>query len=250
MKASRQPTRLLAAAAWAGLVVLCLVGLFAATARALHVDHLAEHIVPIRYRILEAVGRPDRSNNAADLARDIDESFGRYPGVTLLHVVPGGLFLLLAPLQLVGRIRRRFPAWHRWSGRALLVTGATAALTGMFFGVLMPFGGAGESLIIAIVGTLFLVAAFQAWRAIRRRDVTTHRRWMLRAFAVMLGVPLTRVIGTPLDIAFVGSGLAPGPLFVIDLWVAWAIAIGGAEWWIRRPSGATAERLAGAALSG
>ena len=249
MTGPRQPARPLIAAAWAGLVVLCLVGLFAATARALHVDHLGEHMVPIRYRILEAVGRQDRSNNAAEFAR-IDESFARYPAVTLLHVVPGGLFLLLAPLQLVRGIRRRFPAWHRWSGRALLVTGTVTALTGMFFGILMPFGGAGEALIIAIVGTLFLVAAFNAWRAIRRRDVTTHRRWMLRAFAVMLGVPLTRVIGTPIDIAFVGSGLAPGPVFVIDLWVAWAIAIGGAEWWIRRRRGATAERLAGAALSG
>ncbi len=83
------------------------------------------------------------------------------------------------------------------------------------------------------IGILFLVAAARAWRAIRRRDVATHREWMLRAFAVMFAVPLTRVLGTPIDIALVNRvPLEAG--FVVDLGLSWLLMIGAAEWYIRR----------------
>lgn len=213
-------------------MLLVLVGLFAAGARALHVDHLGEHLVGIRASLFAALGRPDDGRNAAHLIT-IDATFARYPATTLVHVLAGAVFVVLAPLQLLPAIRRRHPGWHRWSGRLLLLTGAAAAATGLFFGVLHPFGGAGEAVIIAIAGALFFNAATRAWLAIRRRDTATHREWMLRAFAIMFAVPLTRVIGSPIDFALASTAVDIRTAFVVDLWLSWAIAIGGAEWWIR-----------------
>ena len=39
--------------------------------------------------------------------------FLNYPNITLLHVVPGGIYLALAPLQFLGRIRSRWLNYHR-----------------------------------------------------------------------------------------------------------------------------------------
>ncbi len=94
--------------------------------------------------------------------------------------------------------------------------------------------GIAESTIIALVGLLFLVAIERAFRAIRRRDVATHREWMLRAIGVMVAVPGTRVMGALLDVGFAPTGISSARLFVIDLWVTWALVIGVTEWWIRR----------------
>lgn len=35
------------------------------------------------------------------------------------HFVTGGILLLLGPIQLIGAIRRRVPALHRWLGRSM-----------------------------------------------------------------------------------------------------------------------------------
>jgi uncharacterized membrane protein len=223
----------LRAAAWAAIGLLTLVGVASAVARAIWVDNLGEFVVPLRQGVFAALGATDEVNTPAELAR-IDENFARFPAVTRLHVIPGAVFLLLAPLQLVRGIRQRRPAWHRWSGRVLLVSGSIAAVTGLFFGVLHPIAGAPEGIVIAIIGAVFLGSAWKAWRAIRRRDVTTHRRWMLRAYAVMFGVPLTRVLGTPIDLVVTSFGLPITTGFVIDLALSWALALGVAEWWIRR----------------
>jgi|SRR5829696_1558920 len=43
-------------------------------------------------------------------------AIGAASAVMLLHVVPGGLFLLAAPLQLSAHLRRRYAAVHRSLG--------------------------------------------------------------------------------------------------------------------------------------
>src|SRR6266567_2802854 len=41
--------------------------------------------------------------------------------LTLAHVLPGMLFMVLGPLQFVRRIRSSYPWLHRWTGRAFLI---------------------------------------------------------------------------------------------------------------------------------
>jgi hypothetical protein len=151
----------------------------------------------------------------------------------LLHIVPGGVFLVLAPLQFSSRIRSRHIAFHRWSGRFLMVTSLVATLAGLSFGLRMPYGGPGEVSAILFFGSLFIFSVVRAFIAIRRRDVARHREWMIRAFAIAVGISAVRIVAAVLDIAFTPVGLAPPDLFALSLWTGWGLALAAGELWIR-----------------
>ncbi len=55
--------------------------------------------------------------------------------VALLHMVPGLLFLTLAPLQFVARIRQRRIGLHRGLGRMLAICAAISGLFALAMGV-------------------------------------------------------------------------------------------------------------------
>lgn len=219
---------------WAAVVLLSLVGVAIVIARFSFPDDWVLRFQPHRLRVLETLGRPDpvAATRLPELER-FERRFAEHRTLTRWHIFSGGLFIVLAPLQLAGPVRRRFPVLHRWSGRFLVVTGSIAAVTGLYFGLVLPMAGIAESTVIALVGTLFLVAIVRAFRAIRRGDAVRHREWMLRAFGVMVAVPATRVMGAILDVAFAPTGISSATLFVVDLWITWALVIGTTEWWIR-----------------
>jgi uncharacterized membrane protein len=219
---------------WAAVVLLSLAGAATVAARLSFPEDLVLRVYPHRLRVLETLGRPDPAAAARLIEMErFERRFAEHRTLTRWHIIPGGLFLVFAPLQLAGPVRRRFPVLHRWSGRALAVTGSIAAVTGLYFGLVMPIAGVAESSVIALVSALFLVAIARAIRAIRHGDAAGHREWMLRAFGVMVAVPATRVIGLMLDVAFAPTGISSASLFAVDLWLTWALVIGATEWWIR-----------------
>ncbi len=109
------------------------------------------------------------------------------------HMVLGGLLTVLAPLQLIGPVRRRRPAVHRATG--YLVSGL-ALLTAAGGAVYMAFqgtiGGPIMTLGFGVYGALLAIAAFQTVRFARQRDAR-HRDWALRLIVLALGSWLYRV---------------------------------------------------------
>ena len=67
--------------------------------------------------------------------RDASLKYNSLPFTMLLHVVPGGIFLLLAPLQLSARLRRRYAVVHRSLGYLLLLLAIPFAFTGLYIAV-------------------------------------------------------------------------------------------------------------------
>ncbi|MDQ2662232.1 MAG: DUF2306 domain-containing protein [Actinomycetota bacterium] len=129
-------------------------------------------------------------------AAELDSFEYRYvraPWLAYLHIVPGVLYLLGAPLQLWRRFRERHFTFHRRFGRVLLTLGLVSGVFALAFGVPFSYGGAWQSLATAVFASWFLVALALAYRAIRRGHVRMHRRWMIRAFAVGLGVGTIRL---------------------------------------------------------
>src|SRR5437868_596747 len=61
-----------------------------------------------------------------------DEGFGRHPIVTLIHILPGALFMILGPLQFMPRIRSRYPWLHRLSGRIYIITGYIIGISALY----------------------------------------------------------------------------------------------------------------------
>jgi uncharacterized membrane protein len=162
-----------------------------------------------------------------------------------VHVGLGGLALLLSPLQLAARLRARFTRLHRVTGRIVLASIAGAGCAGLVLApvnVAGPVGTAG----FGALAVLWLVFAATAFRAIRRRDVTGHRRWMLRTFAltyaaVTLRLWLGVLIATQIALFGVDDQVAFDRAYHVVPFLAWVPNLIVVEWYLRR-SGRRAER--------
>lgn len=220
------------------VAVLCVIGLAAVAGRALFPTDAITRIEPLRRASLRALGLHDPLGHrrAADVAA-MDDRFAAHRLVTALHIASAAIFILLLPFQLSPRLRAGHPAIHRSTGRLMVSAGLVMLATGLYFGLLIPFGGLGESVAIAAAGVWYLIATTRAVIAIRRRDIAHHRRWMLRAAAVPLGVSVIRLVGAPVEIALVGLGLGPRVLFTITVWLGFALSILIAELWVRKSPG-------------
>jgi hypothetical protein len=110
------------------------------------------------------------------------------------HALLAAAVLCSGLLQLIGPIRRRLPALHRWSGRVFLLSVFAASVTGLY---LTWVRGTNPTLLggLAISGNALLIFVFGAlaWRTARARDFRAHRPWALRAFFVACGVWFQRV---------------------------------------------------------
>jgi uncharacterized membrane protein len=164
--------------------------------------------------------------------------------VARLHVLTGAAFMLFAPLQFVAPIRRRYSGLHRWSGRALLAFGCLAGLSSLYFGLLMPFAGPLEGVAIILAGGLFFLSLARAFLAIRSGDVARHREWMIRTFAVAIGISSVRVTGGILDAALTPAGFSVREVFLLSVWLGWMLTLAGAEIWIRRSRYDLGKRIA------
>ena len=163
-----------------------------------------------------------------------DEGFAAHPLLTLIHILPGLLFMLLAPLQFVKRLRNGYPKMHRLTGYIVLISGMIIGSTALAMGFTMAIGGIVETLAITVYGTLFLFSLVKAYLYILKRNVSLHREWMIRAVAIGLAVSTTR----PIVGLFFGTsqftGLTVQQYFGVAFWIAFTMHIVAAEWWIRK----------------
>jgi uncharacterized membrane protein len=210
------------------------LGVAAAALRFVYHADLGMRMEPVRQRVLRAIGLADTdpARRQAEVA-EFDRRYRENPSMTVLHVVPGAVYLAFGLLQFSATLRRRHPAVHRWSGRVLLATMLATSISAFYFAFLMPFGGAAETAAIALFGGIFVVASIRGWMAIRRRDAARHREWMIRAFAVAVAISVIRVIGAVLDIVLTPRGVAGRDMFVLSLWTGWIVTVIAAEGWIR-----------------
>jgi uncharacterized membrane protein len=222
-------------ALWSGVVILVLVGLAAAMARTVYVADVTVRTELTMREAFPSLARrvPDPDARMREMTR-FDARFGRHPFVARLHTIGGAVFLILAPLQFVAPLRRRFVRLHRWTGRTLLGLGLLIGASAFFFGLLMPIAGPLESVGISLAGGLFLFSMGRAFLAIRSGDVARHREWMIRAFAVAIGISTIRVAGAILDPVLTPYGYSASQVLGLSLWVGWLLTFAAAEIWIRR----------------
>jgi hypothetical protein len=118
-------------------------------------------------------------------------------------------------------------------GRVLVPLGLCAALSGLWLTLFYPRLHHSGALLAAIrltFGSAMLASLVIAFVAIRRRDVLRHRKWMIRAYALGLGVAtqiFTLGFGEPV---FGGGELSTALLIALG----WVINLAVAEWAIRR----------------
>jgi uncharacterized membrane protein len=205
---------------WTGTVLLVLIGVAA---------------VVIRVLVLVTGPRAIRGN--------VDEGFAHHPVLTLLHIIPGLLFFLLAPLQFVGRLRNRAPRVHRWMGRTALLLGLTIGISALVMSFRMAIGGINETAATVLFDVLFLFCLVKGWRCARRRDYVQHREWMIRMFGISLGIATTRPIMSAFFATSRLTGLTPHQFFGTAFWLGFTLTLIAAESWINytRPQLARSE---------
>jgi tetratricopeptide (TPR) repeat protein len=106
--------------------------------------------------------------------------------VVAIHLGSAVIILLSGAIQLISKIRHRFPSFHRWNGRIYFVTAFAISIAGLY---MMWFRGTvgdlsqhlGQSLDAALI----MLCAAMALRYALARDFKTHRRWALRLFMVV-----------------------------------------------------------------
>src|SRR4051794_5548086 len=135
---------------WAAVVALAIIGLAAATRRVLD---LAQVIPPT----------PPTMRGGA-----FDAGFAEYPLLTLAHIIPGALFMVLGPLQFVPRIRTRHIWLHRLSGRLFVTISVIIGVTALVMSFLVTIGGGIESAATVVFALLFLFALGKAVQHVRR----------------------------------------------------------------------------------
>jgi len=120
------------------------------------------------------------------------------------HVLLAAFVTAAGVLQLLPVIRRKFPTFHRWNGRAYMAVAVFLAVGGILLvwvrGTRMNDWAA---LGTTLDGLLIIVtAAFTLRHALARR-IDLHRRWAMRLYLVVNGVWFVRV-------AYMAWGIAAG----------------------------------------
>ena len=110
--------------------------------------------------------------------------YDRHAVIAALHVVPSFVFMLLILFQLSGRLRQRYLQVHRWTGRVFVVMSIVIGISGLMLGVIMPFGGAVETLVVSVIGIGFLYSLMMGVVRIRHGRIAEHRYWMLHMAAL------------------------------------------------------------------
>ncbi|HEY1337793.1 MAG TPA: DUF2306 domain-containing protein [Bryobacteraceae bacterium] len=170
-------------------------------------------------------------------AEGLDVGFARHRFLTLAHIVPGMAFVILGPFQFVAGLRMRHPVLHRWMGRVLMILALVIGTTALIMGPQMAVGGGLETAATFVFGTLFLFAFGKAWAAIRARRLAEHRRWMIRGYAIGLGVATVRPIVGAFFATSRFTHLTPHDFFGVAFWLGFIISLAMGEVWIRMTAG-------------
>ncbi|MEX0676553.1 MAG: DUF2306 domain-containing protein [Pirellulales bacterium] len=173
----------------------------------------------------------DVTANAPPGAEGFDERYYAHPYLTLVHILVGFLFMVLGPIQFWPAVRNRWIRYHRWAGRVWMIAalvGVTSAL--LFVPVLPVFGSFSTRVAVVFASLMFLVCLAQGYRRIRHRQIAQHREWMIRTFAIGLGISTFRVMipflmMPPLNATFPEA-------WDTVVWLAFAVNVIVAEAWI------------------
>ena len=211
-----KPSRALVRLVWNAAIFLAFIGIAVATRRT---------VVLLKPGALSA-----RNNPAAAL----DAAFTDRRALTLVHILPGMLFMVLGPLQFVPTLRAKYPQVHRWTGRIFLTASAVIGVTGLTLAFGKTIGGVDEKAAVTLFGSFFLIALAKGLWHTLRREFAQHREWMIRGYAIGLAVATVRPIMGTFFAAAVLRGHQPQPreFFGTAFWIGFTLQMIAAEIWI------------------
>jgi uncharacterized membrane protein len=141
------------------------------------------------------------------------------------HTLAGVLALLIGPVNFSSRIRERYRRLHRVLGRVYVV----AVFVGSFTGIALAAGRPGLPG-TAMQAAAWMVCTTAAFITARNRQITQHRQWMARSYAVTFTFVSSRVLNlSPRYWSHLGDSFAAvgviaftlASLLIVDLGLNW-----------------------------
>lgn len=134
-------------------------------------------------RLVSLAGQPDLTPGNA--------RFVENPLPMVVHILAVLIYGVLGAFQVTPGIRKRHPARHRAAGRWALPAAFLSVLSGLWLTHVYPAApddGPSLAAIRWVVGGAMLVFLVLGLRALLRREFAAHGSWMLRAYALGMGV--------------------------------------------------------------
>lgn len=154
---------------------------------------------------------------------------GRFPDMSVawlyIHVFTGGIALLTGPFQFWKWLRNKHRNIHRWLGRVYMFAGILpASISGLVIAQGTVSGWTG-TLGFSLMAIFWFTTGAMALYSIVNKDVQTHRRWMIRNFALTMAAVTLRLWIPILIIAQVPLGIDPEQGFTTAYqlvpWLSW-----------------------------
>lgn len=142
--------------------------------------------------------KPTLTGNFAQWNKVMPHGFiqGDTTGNLLLaaHLLLAALITFGGILQVIPKIRTRFPAIHRWNGRVYITMAIIISLAGLYMIITRgAFGGPVASYALGLNGILIIAFGLTAWLRAAAGRYAVHRAWALRLFIAASGVWFFRV---------------------------------------------------------
>ena len=160
-------------------------------------------------------------------AGGLQDSFAQVPVAAAAHVLGGGALLIIGGFQFWTPLRQKRPNVHRRMGQIYLVLMLIGGIAGLYLAT-RSMGGLVAHFGFGLLAIAFLYTGWQAYAAIRRRDIATHQAWMMRNFALAFAAVTLRiylgvfgVMDVPFDQAYQSVA-----------WISWVPNLLVVEWYL------------------
>jgi uncharacterized membrane protein len=150
------------------------------------------------------------------------------PIATYAHFMGGAVALVTGAFQLSSWLRNRFLGVHRWLGRLYMLAVVASGVAAL---ALAPhsFGGLVAHLGFGLLGVCWISSTLNAYRHIRRGNVSRHRSWMIRSYALTLAAVTLRLYLPSSQMAGISMTVA----YPAIAWLCWVPNLLVAEWFVR-----------------
>jgi uncharacterized membrane protein len=154
--------------------------------------------------------------------------FSTIPMTARLHIIPGGIALVLGAFQFHAGLRKRWINLHRYSGRIYVIAVLLGSIGGLLLGWYAQRSPA-TRLGFSTLAVFWFYSGMMAYLAIRSGNIKLHQKWMIRSYALTLaGVTLRLQLGVFQEIFELGFDES----YDIVAWFSWIPNLVVAEWLI------------------
>jgi len=183
---------------------------------------VAISIAVVIRRIVALMGPP---NAGTTPNAEINATFSSHAALTMAHIIPAAVFVLLA-VAVLFRVSR-----GKWIQRLFFVFGAITGITAYAMNQ-YAIGGWIERSAVLVFNTWFLVSITCALSFYLRNDPAKQRVWTTRAIGILLGIATTRPVMGMFFATSTLTHLSPRQFFGIAFWIGFSVNALVTELWL------------------